>query len=162
MHLGLRALDDEPRALGEALAVWLRSLGDVARPSRTVTLLTITGPGGPPPRDATWADTGLSTSAYVAVTATEPTRRGRLAPCRRRRRGAVALDANDLEALLAARVAPAMGTLLGCDVVARWRFLEAPGSVHAAFVVEEWPAGDVDEQVLDLALRREGPAHASH
>ncbi len=62
--------------------------------------------------------------------------------------GAVALDAGGLEALLAARVAPAMGTLLACDVVARWHHLEAPSTVHAAFCVEEWPTGDVDEQVL--------------
>lgn len=154
-HLGLRALDDEPRALGEALAVWLRGLGDVARRSRTVTLLTTTGPGGPPPRDATWADTGLSTSAYVAVTATAPTD---VAASLRAAgvSGAVALDAEGLQALLAVRVAPAMGTLLGCDVVARWRYLEAPSSVHAAFAVEEWPAGGVDEQVLtSLCVARE-------
>jgi hypothetical protein len=146
-HLGLRALDDEPRALGEALAVWLRSLGGVARSSRTVTLLTVTGPGGPPPRDASWADTGVSTTAYVAVTAPTPLDVAaslRIAGVG----GAVALDADDLEALLAARVAPAMGTLLACDVVARWHFLEAPASVHAAFAIEEWPSGDVDEQVL--------------
>ena len=41
-----------------------------------------------------------------------------------------------------------MGTLLGCDVLARWRHLEAPTAVHLAFTVEEWPAGEVDEQVL--------------
>jgi hypothetical protein len=62
--------------------------------------------------------------------------------------GATELGVDELDALLAARMAPAPGSLLGCDVVARWHHLEAPGSVHAAFTVEEWPSGHVDEQVL--------------
>jgi hypothetical protein len=171
VHVGLRALDDEPRALGESLAGWLRGLGDLARRAHTTTLLTSTGPSGPAPRDAAWLDTGLATSAYVAVTADAPFD---VAASLRAAGvdGSLALDADDLDELLGSRVAPAMGSLLGCDVVARWRFLEAPASVHGAFVVDEWPAGDVDEQVLTalcvsrdrrtvaLCLSTEPPARA--
>jgi hypothetical protein len=146
-HLGLRALDDEPRAVGEALARWLRALGEASLASLSVTLLTRTGAGGLPPRDAPWVDAGLATSTYVAATSLVSfdvaASLGAAGV-----RDAVALDADDLDGLLGARTAPAMGSLLACDVVARWRYLEAPSSVHAAFAVEEWPSGGVDEQVL--------------
>jgi hypothetical protein len=146
-HLGLRALSDEPRAVGEALAGWLRGLAAASITSLSVTLLTTTDAGSHPPRDAPWIDTGLTASAYVAVS-TRATFDVAASLCAAGVSGAVPLDADDLDLLLGARAAPAMGSLLACDVVARWRYLEAPSSVHAAFTIEEWPGGGVDEQLL--------------
>jgi len=146
-HRGLRALADEPRAFGESLSVWLRGLGGAGEPTRAVTFLTVTGPGSLSPHEATLASAGIATQAYVAVSAGAPMDVAaalRLAGVD----GAVGCDVDELDAVLAARVAPAAGTILGIDLVARWHHLEAPTSVHAAFLVEEWPAGDVDEQTL--------------
>ena len=145
-HRGLRALGDDPRGFGEALAGWLRGHAGVGAPRWTVTLLTSTGPGHPV-RTASWADPGAVARAFIAVTASSP------APVAEVLGeagvvGAVELDHDELDALLSSRVSPIAGTLLGTDLVARWHHVEAPASVHAAFTVEEWTAGDVDEQVL--------------
>jgi hypothetical protein len=112
-----------------------------------VTLLTSCGPAPLVGRDAPWADPGRRCVADVAVTAAEPVDvAAELAavgiPT------AVQLEIDDLDALLGARVAPATGSLLGCDVVARWGRLDGPATVHVAFVVHEWPSGEVDEQAL--------------
>jgi hypothetical protein len=144
---GLRALEDDPRATGESLATWLRGLGHADAPARVVTLLTSCGPGHPPGRDAPWADPGRRCVADVAVTAPEPVDvAAELAAAGVT--DAVSLEVGDLDALLADRGAPGTGSLLGCDVVARWVRLDGPASVHAAFVVDEWPSGEVDEQAL--------------
>jgi hypothetical protein len=145
-HHGLRALSDDPRALGESLGTWLRGLGAAGAPAWVVSLLTVTGPGAQA-RDAPWADPGMRTRALLAVTASAPVRVGD-ALARAGIAASPELGAHELEELLAERIAPASGTLLGCDVAARWHHLEGPASVHAAFLVEEWPSGDVDEQVL--------------
>jgi hypothetical protein len=172
-HRGLQALADEPRAHGESLSGWLRGLDVAGTSPRTVTFLSVTGPGTLARHELALAAVGTVTRSYVAVSgesaidvATDLAAGGV--------DGAVRCELEDLDALLAARVTPAMGTILGVDVVARWRCLEAPASVHAAFVVEEWPAGDVDEQVLTalcvagdrrtvaLSLRVEERSRARH
>jgi len=146
-HHGLRALSDEPRALGESLSVWLRGLGTVGESTRATTLVSVSGPGTLPPHETSHALAGIETRTYVAASADDPFD---VAAALR----AVGVDGAErcgvdaFDELLASRVAPAMGTVLGIDVVTRWRHLEAPASVHAAFLIEEWPAGDVDEQVL--------------
>ena len=144
---GLRALADHPRGTGEAVASWLRGLGVAGATPWTVTLLTVTGPGTSRCRDAPFVDVGTASVAHVAVTSPEPIDVGAVLAAANVD-GAQTLGDVELAALLSDRVAPAMGTLLACDVVSRWRFVEAPHSVHAAFLVEEWPSGDVDEQVL--------------
>ncbi|HEV3213907.1 MAG TPA: SCO6880 family protein [Acidimicrobiales bacterium] len=146
-HRGLRALADEPRALGEALSGWLRGLGGVGQQVRSATILTVSGPGTLARHEAPLAPVGIATRSYVAISADAPldvasTLRASGVD------GAVRCDVDALDALLADRVAPALGAMLSIDVVARWHHLEGPASVHAAFLVEEWPAGDVDEQVL--------------
>ena len=158
---GLRALSDEPRAVGEALAAWLRTLGAPGASARTTSLLTTTGPGVPP-RDARWAGGGMAAAALVAVSSSDP-----VDVASELRAvgidGVVPLGVPALESMLAARVAPTAGTILGCETVARWRLLEAPASVHAAFLVEEWPAGDVDEQALAaLCVSRDRRTVALH
>jgi hypothetical protein len=146
-HLGLRALSDEPRALGESLSTWLRGLGALGGPARATTFVSVSAPGALPRHETLQAQAGIEARSYVAASGDEPFDVG--AALRAVGvDGAEACDLDALDELLAARVAPAMGTMLGIDVVARWHHLEAPASVHAAFLVEEWPAGDVDEQVL--------------
>jgi hypothetical protein len=145
-HRGLRALGPEPRAFGEAVASWLRALGSAGAPTWTVTLLTTTGPGHSP-RHAPWVDPGMRVTSYVAVSAVDPVGVAD-ALSAAGVPGAVNLGVEGLDELLAARVAPGFGTILGCDVAVRWHVLEAPATVHAAFLVEEWPMGDVDEQAL--------------
>ena len=161
-HPGLRALEREPRAAGEAMAAWLRGLGELTEPQLTVTLLSISGPGGAPPRDATWADTGIAADALVAVTCTTPFDvAGALLAAGLGR--VVALDEAALAAMLARQTAPAMGSILSGDVVGRWHHLEAPCSMHASYVVAEWPMGDVDEQVLTaLSVSRDRRTVALH
>jgi hypothetical protein len=146
-HHGLRALADEPRQLGEALATWLRGLSGVGEQRRAVTLLTVTGPGTLARHETRLAHAGIATRAFVAVTAGAPCD---VAVALRAAGvdGAVRCEVEDLDALLGDRVAPAVGTILSIDVVARWHHVEAPASAHGAFLVEEWPAGAVDEQVL--------------
>jgi hypothetical protein len=145
-HRGLRALGPEPRAFGESLAGWLRGLGSAGAPSWTVTILTTTGPGCSP-RVAPWIDPGMHVTSCLAVTAAEPVRVAEVLAAAGVD-GAADLGVEALDDLLAARVAPGYGTILGCDVAARWHLLEAPSTVHGAFFVEEWPMGSVDEQVL--------------
>lgn len=146
-HHGLRALADEPGARGQALAAWLRGLGGVGQAPTAVTFLTVTGPGPLPRHEVSLADRGMAARSYVAVSDDAPVD---VAAALRAVGvdGAVRCELEDLDEMLAARVAPGMGTLLGVDLVARWRCLEAPASVHAAFVVEEWSGGDVDDEVL--------------
>jgi hypothetical protein len=144
---GLRALDDDPRAVGESVAAWLRGLGTAGAERWAVSLVTVTGAGPTPPRDAPFIDAGVTSEALVAVTATRPVDvAAELATAGVA--GAMRLDRAALESLLARRVAPASGSLLTSDALARWHHLEAPASVHAAFSVEEWPSGDVDEHLL--------------
>lgn len=144
-HRGLNPLADEPRAVPEALAAWLRGLSRPG-PRPVVTLLTTCGPARPA-RSAPWNDPGRVVATHVAVTSTSlPDLAAELR--RHGVGGVVALGADGLEALLAARVAPAEGTLLHCDVASRWSSLAAPRSLHAAFVVEEWPAGELDEGAI--------------
>jgi hypothetical protein len=145
-HRGLRALAAEPRAFGESVASWLRGLGTAGAPSWTVTLLTTTGPGRSS-RSAPWVDPGMRVTSCIAVSASEPVQVAD-ALAAAGVHGAVDLGVEGLDELLGARIAPGFGTILGCDVVARWRLLEAPATVHAAFLVEEWPMGGVDEQFL--------------
>jgi hypothetical protein len=145
-HRGLRALADEPAALGESVATWLRDLSTVGAPQWTVSMLSVTG-RGIAVRGAAWADAGVRTRSYLAVTATEPVRLDVVLGAAGVT-GVEALSADELGALLAERVAPAAGTILDCDLEARWHELVGPASVHAAFLVEEWPSGDVDEQFL--------------
>ena len=144
-----------PRARRRAARARRGARGVAARASATsldahwtVTLLTTTGPGAPPPSDATWADPGCSTSAYVAVTATEPTdvaaslarsRRARRGRARRRRASRRCSPSASHRRW--ARCSGATSSRGGGTSRRRRR-------VHAAFAVEEWPAGDVDEQVL--------------
>jgi len=145
-HRGLRALADEPRATGDAIARWLRSLSRPDAPRWSVSLLAVSGPGAPA-RDAPWASAGVCVRSYVAVSAARPVdvvtalREAGVA-------GPAEVDDAELAALLSARVAPAAGDLLGTDLRSRWGMLEGPRSVHAAYVIEEWPTGDVDEQLL--------------
>jgi|GEM_PF-4587842 len=145
-HRGLRALAPEPRSLGESLASWLRGLSSAGAPRWTVTFVTTTGPGRSP-HAAPWVDAGMRVTSCVAVTAPEPVRVGD-ALAFAGVEGAADLGVDGLDELLASRVSPGYATILGCDVAARWHLLEAPVTVHAAFVVEEWPMGRVDEQVL--------------
>jgi hypothetical protein len=145
-HRGLRALDDDPRELCETVASWLRGLGVPGAPKWTVTLMSTTKPG-PFARDAPWADPGVTTAALVAVTSDRPVSVAAALGTAGVRR-ARDLGEDELRELLDARLQPAAGALLGSDVRSRWRLLEGPASVHAAYVVEEWPSGDVDEQVL--------------
>jgi hypothetical protein len=145
-HVGLRALDDEPAAFAEAVATWLRGLGQGTSARSTVTLL---GCGGSrsPSRDAPWADAGIRSFDLLAVTADEPEEFcGALAAVGAT--GAVTLGGPELEAMFSGRVAPAVGSLLDCEFVARWHHLEGPASVHAAFFVDEFGSGAVDEQAL--------------
>lgn len=145
-HRGLRSLSDEPREFAEAVAAWLRGLGAVGAARWTVTLLTTTGPARAP-RVAPWMDPGVRVDARLAVSAPEPVPLAE-ALAAAGVHGAVALTADELDEVLAARIAPSMGTVLTCDMGARWHALEGPATVHAAFVVEEWPSGCVDEQAL--------------
>jgi hypothetical protein len=145
-HRGLRALGPEPRAFGESLASWLRALSSAGAPTWTVTLVTTTGPGHPP-RHAPWVDPGMVVTCCAAISAPEPVSVAE-ALAAAGVPGAADLGVDGLDELLAARVAPGFGTILGCDVAAGWHMLEAPATVHAAYLVEEWPTGDVDEQVL--------------
>ena len=145
-HRGLLALADEPRALGASFSAWLRSLSAPGAPRCTVTLLTASGPALAP-RDAPWAMGGVEVRALVAVSSRIPVAVA-AALGDAGVRGARQLDAAGLERLLSARVAPAAGDVLGTDLCAHWRHLEGPASVHAAFTVEEWPTGPVDEQLL--------------
>jgi hypothetical protein len=89
----------------------------------------------------------MHVSSCIAVSAAEPVRVAD-ALAAAGVPGAVDLGVDGLDGLLAARVAPGFGSILGCDVGARWHLLEGPSTVHAAFLVEEWPMGSVDEQVL--------------
>jgi hypothetical protein len=145
-HRGLRALSDEPAAFAESVASWLRGIGRASASTWTATLLCTTAPEGVP-RDARWADPGCRVREFLAVTADRPvdlaealSTAGVL--------GAEQLDVEGLDELLGGRVAPAGGTVLDCEFVARWDVLEGPATTHASFVVEEWPSGAVDEQVL--------------
>lgn len=145
-HLGLRALAHDPRAHGEAMGAWLRSLGNVASSHTTVTFLTRMAPGRPP-SDAPWIGPVADVTSYVALTGDDPVDLARRVAAAGVR-GARLLDEHDVTELLAERVAPVVGSLLTCDVAARWRHLVGPATLHAAFSVEEWPTGRVDEQVL--------------
>jgi hypothetical protein len=145
-HRGLRILDDEPRQYAESIATWLRGIGDDGAGAWTVTLLSETGPGTAPRGDP-WSWPGCRASDYVALTAASPLDLATMLE-RAGVPGCVALGAEPLEALLARRVAPGGATLLKCDLRVRWGSLQGPSSVHAAFVVEEWPSGEVDEQLL--------------
>ncbi len=145
-HRGLRVLDDEPRRYAEAVATWLRGIGDDGGGAWTVSLLCSTGVGVVPHgHDGSWP--GCRADDYVALTADSPldleAMLGRAGIA-----GVTTLDAEQLDALLARRVGPGTGSLLACDVHARWRALQGPASLHAAFVVQEWPSGEVDEQLL--------------
>lgn len=145
-HRGLRALAPNPRGFGESVASWLRSMGAAGAPSWAVTVVTTTGPGRTP-RVAPWLDSGMSVTSCIAVSATEPVSAARVLTAAGVP-GATDLGVAGLDELLAARVAPGHGTILGCDVAVGWHLLEGPATVHAAFVVEEWPMGRVDEQFL--------------
>lgn len=145
-HRGLRALADDPRGPGEAMAAWLRGLGTSASSSCTVALLTVTGPA-PLVVDAPFVDPGARARAFVAVTAATPVRAAELLGTAGVA-GLRLLDVAELATMLAARVAPAAGSMLDCDLHARWHMLCGPASAHCAFVVDEWPAGAVDDQVL--------------
>jgi hypothetical protein len=145
-HRGLRILDDEPRQYAESIATWLRGIGDDAARAWTVTLLSETGPGAVP-RGAAWSWPGCRAADYVAITAEAPLDLATMLE-RAGVPGVVPLDAEGLGALLARRVAPGAGTLLESDLKVRWSALCGSVSLHAAFVVEEWPGGEVDEQLL--------------
>lgn len=145
-HRGLRALADEPAAFAISLAGWLRGLSDPTRCTWTVTLLSASGPTSPPV-DARWSHPGCAVREYVAVTSEQPVE---LADALGAAgvHGIEQLDLAALDELLGGRVAPAAGTILDSEFVARWSMLEGPATAHAAFVIEEWPAGHVDEQLL--------------
>lgn len=145
-HRGLRALDDEPTAFSESIATWLRGIGRSSTSTWTVTLLCETGPAAPP-RDGRWADPGCRVEEFLAITADDPVEAAVVLSAAGVA-GVEQLDLDDLDELLARRVAPAVGSIFDCEFVARWHSLEGPATVHASFVVEEWPAGSVDEQVL--------------
>jgi hypothetical protein len=153
-HRGLRALADEPVALGEAVATWLRDLSTVGAPQWSVSMLSVTG-RGIAVRGAQWADAGVRTRSFLAVSDAEPVRLAELLAAAGVA-GVEALSGDELFALLAERVAPAAGTILDCDLEVRWHGLVGPASVHAAYLVEEWPSGDVDEQFLSqLCISRD-------
>jgi len=143
---GLRALDDEPQAPGEAIASWLRGLAGAGAPPCTVTMLTVTR-RATPAADAPWMDPGSEVRSFIAVSSGSPQSalQGLADAVPRSSR---LLGERELAALLEERVEPACGDLLGSDLLQRWRFVEGPATFHAAFVIEEWPSGDVDEQVL--------------
>jgi hypothetical protein len=143
---GLRALGDEPQAPGEAIAAWLRGLAGAGAPPCTVTMLTVTRRAARA-GDAPWMDPGCEVRSFIAVTSVSPhTSMQGLEEAVHH--GARLLGAGEVATLLEERLEPAFGDLLGADLRQRWRLVEGPATVHAAFVVEEWPTGDVDEQVL--------------
>lgn len=145
-HHGLRVLGDEPAAFAVALASWLRGLADPTLCTWTVTLLSSSSPTSAP-GDARWLHPGCRVREYVAVTSVEPVDLA-TALTGAGVRDVEPLDVAALDGLLGRRVAPAAGTILDSEFVARWSSLEGPATVHASFVVEEWPAGHVDEQLL--------------